>query len=65
MLPKLIRKIAVPSIFQTNFSLRIIGANTALKMIVKHDVEEIKMMLPNPKAIPLKTCPRTSENTPA
>jgi len=53
MLPKLIKKIAIPSIFQTNFSLSMQGAKIALKIIAKHEVEEIKRMLPNPRANPL------------
>ena len=55
MLPKLIKKIANPSIFQTNFSFRIIGAKIALKIIVKHEVDEIRIMFPKPKATPFNT----------
>ena len=51
--PRLIMIKATPSVLQVNFSLRIIGASMALKTIVKHEVEEIKMMLPNARAAPL------------
>ena len=65
ILPKLIRKIAVPSIFHENFSLSIIGEKIALKIIVKQEVEPIKMMLPSPRAIPLKPCPTIKKNKPS
>jgi hypothetical protein len=65
ILPKLIRKIAGPSIFHENFSLSIIGDKIALKIIVKHEVEPIKMMLPRSRAVPLKTCPITKKNKPS
>jgi len=55
MLPKLIRKMATPSIFQMNFSFRIMGARIALKTIAKQEVEEIKIMLPNAIATALST----------
>ena len=54
ILPKLIRKIAGPSIFHENFSLSIMPEKIALKITVKQEVEPIKMMLPSPRAIPLK-----------
>lgn len=52
--PKLIKNKATPSVLQENFSFKIIGAKIALKIIVKHEVDEIKMILPKPSAVPLK-----------
>ena len=53
MQPKLMRKMAMPSTFQTNFSLRIQGARIALRTMVKLEVEEINRIFPYPKAIAL------------
>ena len=44
--PELIRNSAIPSTFLSNFSLSIIGLNIALKIIVKHDVDDISTIFP-------------------
>ena len=44
--PVVISAIEIPSTFQENFSPRIIGESMAVKMIEKHDVDDIKIMLP-------------------
>ena len=54
MLPPLMITNATPSILGTNFSFKIKGENIALKIIVKHAVDDIKMMFPRLKANPLK-----------
>ena len=53
-LPLPTSKIVTPSLIQTNCSFKMIGLIIQVKTIVRHDVDEIKMMFPKPIAKPLK-----------
>jgi hypothetical protein len=44
--PMQMRPIEIPSTFQENFSPRISGERIAVNTIEKHDVDDIKIMLP-------------------
>ena len=46
-------EIDTPSTFQENFSPNMIGDNIALKIMEKHDVDDIKIMLPKYNETPL------------
>ena len=54
MLPVPTSKIVMPSSINSNLSFKIIGAKIALKTIVIHDVELIRIMLPSASAKPFK-----------
>jgi hypothetical protein len=44
--PEQIRPIEIPSTFHENFSPSINGESIAVKTIEKHDVDDIRIMLP-------------------
>ena len=54
MLPVPTSKIVMPSSINSNLSFKIMGAKIALKTIVIHDVELIRIMLPSARAKPFK-----------
>jgi len=49
-LPVATRIMVIPSNLNSNFSFKIIGDKIALNIIVKHEVEEINIIFPNPSA---------------
>ena len=54
--PKATKIVYDPSIVHEKFSPKRIGDINALKIIVIHDVDEIKIIFPKLRAIPLSVC---------